>query len=40
MLDIVGSAPDLPTATRRLIEAANEGGGPDNITCILARWVP
>jgi serine/threonine protein phosphatase PrpC len=40
MLDIVGNAPDLPTATRRLIEAANEGGGPDNITCILARWVP
>ena len=40
MLDIIGSSADLPTATRRLIEAANEGGGPDNITCILARWVP
>jgi len=40
MLDIVDSSSDLPTATRRLIEAANQGGGPDNITCILARWVP
>jgi PPM family protein phosphatase len=40
MLDIVQTSADLPTATRRLIEAANEGGGPDNITCILARWVP
>jgi PPM family protein phosphatase len=40
MLEIVDSSSDLPTATRRLIEAANQGGGPDNITCILARWVP
>jgi protein phosphatase len=40
MLEIVETSPDLPTATRRLIDAANEGGGPDNITCILARWVP
>jgi protein phosphatase len=37
--DIVSSSPDLPTASRRLIDAANENGGPDNITCILARWV-
>ena len=40
MLEIVETSQDLPTATRRLIDAANEGGGPDNITCILARWVP
>jgi protein phosphatase len=38
--DIISSSPDLPTATRRLIELANEHGGPDNITCVLARWVP
>jgi protein phosphatase len=38
--DIISSSPDLPTATRRLIEMANEHGGPDNITCVLARWVP
>ena len=29
----------LPTASHRLIETANESGGPDNITCVLARWV-
>jgi protein phosphatase len=39
ILEIVSSAPDLPTATNRLIEAANENGGPDNVTCILARWI-
>ncbi|MCC6904076.1 MAG: hypothetical protein IT377_34230 [Polyangiaceae bacterium] len=37
--DIVVNAPDLPSATNRLIEAANENGGPDNISCILARWI-
>ncbi len=39
ILDIVVSSPDLPTATERLIEAANENGGPDNITAVLTRWV-
>jgi serine/threonine protein phosphatase PrpC len=39
MLDIVLTSPDLPTATQRLIETANENGGPDNITCVLARWI-
>ena len=39
ILEIIQSAPDLPTATNRLIEAANENGGPDNVTCILARWI-
>ncbi len=39
MLEIIESAPDLPTASNRLIEAANENGGPDNITCVLARWI-
>ena len=34
----VGSS-DLKTASRRLIEKANENGGPDNITAVLARWV-
>jgi protein phosphatase len=37
--EIVLNAPDLPTATSRLIEAANGNGGPDNVTCILARWI-
>jgi protein phosphatase len=39
MLKIVLESPDLPSATNRLIQAANEGGGPDNITCVLARWI-
>ena len=39
ILEIALGAPDLPTATSRLIEAANENGGPDNISCIMARWI-
>jgi len=23
----------------RLIESADESGGPDNITCVSARWI-
>jgi len=30
---------DLKMAASKLIERANENGGPDNITAILARWV-
>jgi protein phosphatase len=37
ILEIVPNATDLPTAARRLIDAANENGGPDNITCVIAR---
>jgi protein phosphatase len=39
ILKIVLDSPDLPTASNRLIEAANENGGPDNVTCVLARWI-
>lgn len=39
MLEIVEESSDLPTATQRLIEHANHHGGPDNITCVLARWI-
>jgi len=39
MLDIVQSSADLKTAASRLIQRANEHGGPDNITCVLARWL-
>ncbi|WP_394823974.1 Stp1/IreP family PP2C-type Ser/Thr phosphatase [Pendulispora albinea] len=39
MLDLVVNAPDLESAAARLIARANENGGPDNITVILARWV-
>ena len=37
--EIVNSSTDLKTATRRLIDKANENGGPDNITCVLTRWI-
>jgi len=39
VLEVVSSAPNLPTATQRLIDAANENGGPDNVTCVIARWI-
>lgn len=35
---ILVGEPDLGKAVRKLIDAANEGGGKDNITCILARF--
>jgi PPM family protein phosphatase len=34
---VVSSEPDLATACERLIELANESGGPDNITAVAAR---
>lgn len=34
------SASDAPTACERLIALANEGGGPDNITVIVAHLRP
>jgi serine/threonine protein phosphatase PrpC len=37
ILEVVQSATDLPTAARGLVEAANDSGGPDNITCVIAR---
>lgn len=36
---IMSSNPDLQTTAQRLIDRANENGGPDNVTCVLARWV-
>jgi serine/threonine protein phosphatase PrpC len=39
ILDIMTRAPDLKSAATTLIERANANGGPDNITCVLARWV-
>jgi protein phosphatase len=39
MANIVANAPDLKSAASRLIQRANENGGPDNISVVLARWV-
>jgi len=37
---ILGEEPNLESASRKLIEAANAAGGVDNITVVLARWKP
>jgi protein phosphatase len=39
MGQILHGTNDLKTAASRLIAKANENGGPDNITVVLARWV-
>lgn len=39
MLDMLLTPGDLKAAASRLIAKANENGGPDNITVVLARWV-
>jgi serine/threonine protein phosphatase PrpC len=39
MLEIITRHGDLKMAASKMIERANENGGPDNITVILARWV-
>lgn len=39
ILAVVNSATDLPSAVSELIAGANAAGGPDNITCVIARWV-
>ena len=39
LLEIVKNAPTLQTACERLIQAAKDAGGDDNITCILVRVV-
>jgi serine/threonine protein phosphatase PrpC len=38
MLRIVTQQPDLVSVCKELIELANTRGGPDNITCIVARF--
>ncbi len=35
---VVSEEKDLMAACKRLIDRANENGGPDNITCIVARF--
>jgi PPM family protein phosphatase len=39
ILDLAQGALDLSQLSQKLIAAANERGGPDNITCVAARWV-
>jgi protein phosphatase len=37
--EVLIAAPDPASAVERLIELSNEGGGPDNITCVVADLV-
>jgi serine/threonine protein phosphatase PrpC len=37
--DILGKYSDITTAAAKLIEKANENGGPDNVTCVVVRWT-
>ncbi len=37
--DLVTKHKDLKAASQALIDKANENGGPDNITVVLARWM-
>jgi serine/threonine protein phosphatase PrpC len=39
MLEIVLANTDIKVAATKLIAKANENGGPDNITVVIARWV-
>ncbi len=36
--EILGSTKDIKALASRLIERANQNGGPDNITAVLVRW--
>ncbi|MBB5958140.1 protein phosphatase [Saccharothrix tamanrassetensis] len=38
--DVLCTVPDPEEATRRLVELANENGGPDNVVCVVADVVP
>ena len=37
--DVLAAEPERAAVVARLIEVANDGGGPDNITCIVADLV-
>jgi protein phosphatase len=36
---IISSKDDISTKCERLVEAANDGGGPDNITVALVKFL-
>ena len=38
--EILGKYSDIKVAAAKLIERANENGGPDNITSVLVKWQP
>ncbi len=36
---LLDTEPDLTEAAMRLVDRANDHGGPDNVTVVLARWL-
>jgi serine/threonine protein phosphatase PrpC len=40
IVGILEAEAPLDTTAWALIERANEYGGPDNVTCVLVRWMP
>ncbi len=39
ILEIASATPDLRTACSKMIERANQHGGPDNVTVVMAKWI-
>jgi protein phosphatase len=39
LFELISNAPSLEAACEQLIQAAKDGGGSDNITCVLVRMV-
>jgi protein phosphatase len=37
--EVANANSDLKAACQKLIEAANENGGPDNITVVICKWM-
>ncbi|EYF07613.1 PP2C family protein-serine/threonine phosphatase [Chondromyces apiculatus] len=39
IVDVLAAAPDVESAVDLLIELANQRGGPDNVTCVVVRFL-
>jgi serine/threonine protein phosphatase PrpC len=39
ILEIVMSSTDISVTCNKLIDRANENGGPDNVTAVLCKWI-
>ena len=39
MARLLDAQPDIAEAARSLVDRANQNGGPDNVTVVLARWL-
>ena len=39
IFELASSTNDLKQGVARLIDRANQNGGPDNVTVVLAKWI-